>query len=58
MTLSEIKDAILVKSMELELALEEKVPHEELLKKYKELKDLQFQKVQAELSFSQAGEPA
>ena len=49
MELTEIKKAIQAKAVELETAMEDGKPHNELLKIYKELKDLQFQQLQAAL---------
>jgi hypothetical protein len=46
----ELKEAIEAKIIQFETAKESGKPHDELSKIYKELKELQFQKVQAELS--------
>jgi hypothetical protein len=46
---NELKAIIKTKSAELELAMEAGKPHTELLKMYKELKELQYQVFQAQL---------
>lgn len=46
---NELKKALKAKTIEFELAMETGKPHSELLKIYKELKELQYQKIQAEL---------
>lgn len=55
MTLNEINQAITAKMLELEVAKEAGRPDAELLKIYKELKELQYQKVQAELNSAGQG---
>lgn len=50
MTLNEVNQAITAKMLELEVAKEMGRPDPELLKIYKELKELQYQKVQTELN--------
>ena len=49
MELFELNEAIKAKIIEFETAMELEKPNFELLKIYKELKELQFQKVQIEL---------
>jgi hypothetical protein len=44
-----LKEAIQPKTLELETALGLQKPHEELLKIYKELKELQYKKVREEV---------
>jgi hypothetical protein len=46
--MEELQQAIRAKTIEFETAMELGRSHEELLKIYKELKELQFQKVQSE----------
>jgi hypothetical protein len=50
MQLNELSEAINAKSNELEMAIQSEKSYSEILKLYKELKQLKFQKVQAELS--------
>ena len=50
--MNELKEAIRAKTIELETALELGLARDELLKIYKQLKELQFQKVQEELRAS------
>jgi hypothetical protein len=50
MNLRELKIAYKIKTVELDLAMEHGRPREELLKLYKELKRLQYNICQAELS--------
>ena len=50
MTLNELKEAIRLKTLAYEKAKERDVAHEELVKIYKELKELQYLKVQLELT--------
>jgi hypothetical protein len=47
----ELKVTFKTKCAEFESAMEEGKPHSELLKMYKELKELQYQMVQAQLAF-------
>ena len=47
---NELKETIKAKIALFEMAMEMGKPHAELLKIYKELKELQFEKVQQELS--------
>ena len=49
MTLDELDKAIQAKAAEIEIVIEAGRPQEELLPIYKELKELHFQKVQAEM---------
>ncbi len=49
MTLTELKEAIRLKTIEYEMSLRTGLPHERLLTLYKELKELQYRKLQAEL---------
>ena len=51
MELARLNDAIKTKTIEFENAMELKKPHTELLKIYKEIKELQFKKVQLEHDF-------
>lgn len=53
MTLTELNEAIKAKTIALEVAKEAGRPETELLEIYKELKELQYQKVQAELNLSE-----
>lgn len=53
MTLKELNEAIKAKTAALEVAQEAGRPEAELLELYKELKELQYQKVQAELKASE-----
>jgi hypothetical protein len=50
MKTNELRIAIRLKSMEFETAMENQKPHEDLLKLYKEIKELQYQLVQSELA--------
>ena len=52
MTSPELREALRSKTVELEIAIETGRPHRELLRIYKELKELQFQLVHAELQFN------
>jgi len=59
--MNELKEAIKAKTLEFETALESGKTPEELLKIYKELKELQYQKVQQELKTGETvlqGKPA
>lgn len=56
MTLTELNEAIQAKTIELEVAQETGRPDSELLELYKELKELQYQKLQAELNLSDQGQ--
>ena len=49
MTPQELKNAIRKKTMELDFLIEQEKPHIEIRKIYKELKELQYQLVYAEL---------
>ena len=51
-TSHELREALKSKTIELEIAIETGMPHKELLKIYKQLKELQFQLVQVELELS------
>lgn len=51
--MNELKEAIRAKTIELETAIKAGLPQNELLKIYKQLKELQYQKVQEELRASQ-----
>lgn len=53
MTIKELNEAIKAKTAALEVAQEAGRPEAELLELYKELKELQYQKVQAELKASE-----
>jgi hypothetical protein len=48
----ELREALRNKTLELEIAIETGRPHKELLKIYKQLKELQFQLVKAELELT------
>ncbi|MFL5789357.1 MAG: hypothetical protein ACJ748_14955 [Flavisolibacter sp.] len=50
MDIKELKRDLKVKSCELEAAIEAGRPHKELLSLYKELKELQYEILQAELA--------
>ena len=50
MTSKQLKELIKSKSIAFEHSLETNVPHAELVKDYKELKELQYQLVLAEIS--------
>jgi len=50
MTHKELKDQLRVKAHEFELAMEAGKPHVELMKSYKELKELQYQILQLEIA--------
>jgi hypothetical protein len=54
----ELKATIRVKTLEFEAALEAGIPHSKLMELYKELKELKYQLVQAELSLAMAKESA
>jgi hypothetical protein len=54
MALPELKEAIRLKTIEYEMARRTGLLHDHLLKLYKELKDLQYPKLQAELRPEQA----
>lgn len=49
MTLTELKEAIRLKTMELEAAQQAGLPHDDLMTIYKKLKELQYYKLRAEL---------
>jgi hypothetical protein len=49
MTSRELKSSLREKCLEFEIALESVKPHEELLARYKELKEVQYQIVQSEI---------
>jgi hypothetical protein len=51
----ELKDAIALKTMQLEAAMASQKPYEELTKIYKELKELKYQLVQLENFTSKEG---
>jgi hypothetical protein len=48
---NELNEAINAKSNELEMAIESEKSYSEILKLYKELKQLKFQRLQSEVSF-------
>ena len=50
----ELKKAIRAKTIELEIAIELKKPNKDLLRIYKELKDLRYRLLQAELTSARA----
>lgn len=52
MTLTQLIEAIKAKTLELEVAREAGKPDSELLELYKQLKELQYQKLQTELNLS------
>lgn len=54
MTLTELKEALRLKTIEFEAAQQAGLPHDDLMSIYRELKELQYQKLQAELA---PGEP-
>ena len=49
MTAQQIKDALRKKTVQLQAAMDAELPHEDLVKIYKELKELQYQLTFAEL---------
>ena len=49
MNVQDLREAYQAKRLELEVAMEAGKPHDELRRMYKELKELQYQIVQAEL---------
>jgi hypothetical protein len=49
MELNELKKVLKDKTIQFEIAMENGQPHSELLKIYKELKELQYQQLKAEL---------
>lgn len=53
MQLTELKQALKEKSLEFEWSMEHGIPHAKLREIYKELKELQYQIVQAELQQTQ-----
>jgi hypothetical protein len=57
MSIQEIKEAIRLKTMEFEVALETGKPRKQVMKLYKELKDLQYRLVQLELTHEKQQDP-
>ena len=50
MTHKELKEQLKIKTFQFELAMEAQKPHTELLKSYKELKELQYRILQMEIA--------